>query len=84
MKLDVKGMAYAAAATWGLAVLCVGLINMVSPTYGVPFLELTASVYPGYHFDGSVGSVLVATGYGLVDGAIGGALLAWLYNRAIR
>jgi hypothetical protein len=40
-----------------------------------------ASVYPGYTGEPSFGQVIVGTLYGLVDGAIGGALIAWLYNR---
>lgn len=30
---------------------------------------------------GGFGSVVVVTLYALVDGAVGGFLLAWLYNR---
>lgn len=40
-----------------------------------------ASVYPGYTGESTFGQVIVGTLYGLVDGAIAGGLLAWLYNR---
>lgn len=82
MRLDPKAMAYASAALWGLAVLLVGLINLARPSYGVEFLQLVSSVYPGYHAAPSLGSVLVGTGYALVDGAVCGWLFGWLYNRA--
>jgi hypothetical protein len=65
---------------WGAAILVVGLANLVWPTYGRAFLDLAASVYPGYHAGFGLGSVVVGTLYGLVDGAIGGAVFAWLYN----
>jgi hypothetical protein len=40
-----------------------------------------SSIYPGYEV-GGFGSVVVGAGYGLVDGAIAGLILAWLYNAA--
>lgn len=80
MRLNVKAMALAAGLLWGLALLLVGLANLVWEGYGGDFLELAASVYPGYSGAASLWQVLVATLYGLVDGAIGGAVLAWVYN----
>jgi hypothetical protein len=80
MKLSVKGLAFGAAITWGLLVLFVGIINLVSPPYGTAFLELISSVYPGYHPVATLGSVVVGTLYAIVDGAIGGAIFALLYN----
>ena len=82
MKLSVKGMALACAVIWGIGGMFLGgLMNMMWPWYGQDFLRLAASVYPGYHATASIGQVLVGTGYGLVDGGVGGALFAWLYNR---
>ena len=81
MRLDVKAMAWAGSACWGLAVLVVGFINLLQPTYGVAFLAALSSVYPGYHATRSLGDVLTGTGYALLDGAIGGWVLGWLYNR---
>ncbi len=40
-----------------------------------------ASFHPGYDATASFGQVIVGTLYGLVDGAVGGAIVAWLYNR---
>lgn len=39
-----------------------------------------SSVYPGFHASRTVLDVLVGTGYGIVDGAVGGYLFAFLYN----
>jgi hypothetical protein len=81
MKLSVKGLALASAILWGVAILGMGLANLVWGSYGQQFLQLMASVYPGYHATRSVGEVIVGALYGFVDGLIGGAVLAWLYNQ---
>ncbi len=49
-------------------------------TYGQAFLDVMASIYPGFHAAGTFGDAIVGTLYGVVDGAIGGAVFAWLYN----
>jgi hypothetical protein len=81
MKLNVKGVALTFGLLWGGAMLVVGVVNMISSGYGQLFLATMASLYPGYYVSGSFGDVVVGALYGLVDGAIGGAVLAWLYNR---
>lgn len=83
MRLDPRAMAYTVAALWGGALLSVGLAHVAWPDYGGAFLELCASIYPGYKVEGSLSSALIGTGYGLMDGAICGWLLAWLYNRVV-
>lgn len=80
MRLSVIAVALSAALLWGGAVFLVGLINAVAPPYGGAFLQLVASLYPGFHPGQGFGSVLIGTLWGLADGAIGGALFAWLYN----
>jgi hypothetical protein len=84
MKLSVKGLATAIAILTGGCLLFVGLFELAFPGYGGAFLDLVASIYPGYHGPDGIGSVIVVTLYGLVDGAIGGAVMAWLYNWATR
>jgi len=82
MKLSIKGMSFTCALMWGiLAVFGVGMLNTVWPSYGREFLQMVASIYPGYHATPSYGQVIVGTLYALVDGAVGGAIFAWLYNR---
>ena len=83
MTLDRNALAYASAALWGGGVLLIGLCNLSSPAYGREFLELLASVYPGYHAERSIESVMVLTGYALFEGGVVGWLLGWLYNRLI-
>ena len=80
MKLNIKAMAITAGLLWALCMFLTGMANLIWPPYGQPFLELMDSVYPGYDAVPKFGEVIVGTLYGLVDGAIGVAVFAWLYN----
>ncbi len=80
MRLSVKALAIASGLLWGGCLLVVGLVNLLAPHYGADFLRDMGSVYPGFYTSRSFAQVLLGTGYGLVDGAIAGLLLAWLYN----
>jgi hypothetical protein len=80
MKLNIKALALTAGILWALALLLVGAANLMWSGYGVAFIQLMASIYPGYHAAGSIGDLIVGTLYALVDGAICGLVFAWLYN----
>ncbi len=80
MALNTKALTLTAAILWGGCFLLVGLANLVFPPYGDAWLQLGASIYPGYHGPAGFGSVLVVTLYAVLDGAIAGLVLGWLYN----
>lgn len=80
MKFSVKSLALTAALLWGGAFLVVGIANLVCPPYGGEFLRVMGSLYPGYHSDTGISGIIVGTLYALVDGGIGGAVFAWVYN----
>lgn len=80
MRLSLKAITLAGALLWGGAILLVGLINLAWPSYGLNFLQMTSSVYPGFHAAHGIGSVVMGTVDGLVDGGVAGLLFAWLYN----
>lgn len=80
MKLNVKAMTISVALFWGVMLFLIALANMIWSGYGQAFLELVASVYPGYKATPSFGQAVVGLLYGMLDGAIAGAVLAWLYN----
>ncbi len=80
MSLDIKAMAVTIGAVWGGSFLITGLANLLVETYGQAYLELGASIYPGYNGPGGFGSVIVVTLYAALDGAVVGAILAWIYN----
>lgn len=82
MKLCIKSLAMTCGIFGGALVFLMGLAHLIWPGYGTAFLELAASVYPGYEV-GGFGSVIVGTCYAAVDGAICGAIFGWLYNRFV-
>jgi hypothetical protein len=81
MRLSVKAMAVTTGLLWGGAVLLVGLAHLARPTYGRRFLNGISSVYPGFHGARDLRDALVGSGYAVVDGAVGGMMFAWLYDR---
>jgi hypothetical protein len=84
MRFNITALSLTAGIFWGAAVLIVASANLVWPGYGQAFLQLAASIYPGYHPGTTIGPVITATLYGLVDGAIAGAVFGWLYNGLAR
>jgi hypothetical protein len=80
MQFSLKATALSGALLWGGAILIVGLINLAWPGYGLNFLQMTSSVYPGFHASHTITSVLMGTFDGLIDGGVAGLLFAWLYN----
>lgn len=82
MRFCVRTFALTVAILWAVCFFLMGLANLMWPGYGTEFLGLMDSVYPGYE-PGGFGSVIVGTLYAVVDGAICGAIFAWLYNRLL-
>ncbi len=80
MKLNAKALAITFGLLWGGAVFLVALCHRFSPDYGVDFLRVVASIYPGYHIAGMKMGI-VGTLYAMLDGAVCGFLIAWLYNK---
>ncbi len=78
MKLDVKAFALTCAVIWGLALFLITwwIILFEGPNVDLTFI---GRVYRGYTVTG-MGSVIGLI-WALVDGLIGGAVFAWLYNR---
>jgi len=78
MKLDVKALALSCGLIWGLGLFLVTWwVILLDGSSG----EITwlGHVYRGYNIS-AVGSVIGAA-WGFVDGAIGGAILALVYNK---
>ena len=80
MRFNIVALSLTFGLFWGACLLIVGLANLMWPGYGRAFLELAASIYPGYHAGPAIGSVITGTLYALVDGTIAGAVFGWLYN----
>lgn len=75
-KLSVKGLAIGLGASWAICMLFVGWVAMFG--WSVKFVEVMSSVYIGFEpsfLGGIIGAV-----WGFVDGAIGGIIIAIVYN----
>ena len=81
MQLNVKAFALTCALVWGFGLLFVTwwIILMDGPTGESTFI---GRVYRGY--DLSVGGSMIGFIWAVVDGLIGGAVFAWLYNLLTR
>ncbi|MFQ5875442.1 MAG: hypothetical protein ACE5JL_16830 [Dehalococcoidia bacterium] len=82
MGLNTRTLAFAAAIFWGGAVFLTGLLDLIFG-YGRAFLEVVASLYPGYAASGGFGDLVVGGLYAALDGLVAGAILGWLYNRLL-
>jgi hypothetical protein len=80
MRRSVTASAITLAVVFGLAVFLVALVNRLFSGYGGAFLETMASIYPGFH-PGGMRAGLIGTAYAALDGAVAGALVAWVYNK---
>lgn len=80
MKFNIGALALATGLFSAAAILAVGVSNLIWPGYGSAFLQLAASLYPGYTGKATFGQVVIGSLYALVDGAIAGVVFAWLYN----
>jgi len=80
MKLNLKALILASGILWALAIFLTGLGNLICAGYGDTFLQVIASVYPGYHATRSLGDVIVGSMYALFDGAVCGLIFGWVYN----
>ncbi len=80
MRLNTRALALTFALIWGGAILLTGVANLIWPGYGLAFLDMLASVYPGYHAEAALGDVVVGTLYGMLDGFVCGLIFGWVYN----
>jgi hypothetical protein len=81
MKLDKVRLGGTLATVWGLIAFLTGIGNLIWNQYGVAFLKVMESIYPGYTF-GRWGfwGVIVVTLYAALDGFVIGVVVAWIYN----
>ena len=83
MTLNIKAAMWLGCILGGGTMLFFGVLNLVFPPYAEALLRVAASIYPGYHFGSGLANVIVGVAYAAVDCAIGGAIVAWLYNRLL-
>jgi len=75
-KISIKGLAIALGTAWALCILVAGWSGIFG--WSTEFIDVMASVYIGYQasFTGGIIGAL----WGFIDGAIGGAVIAFVYN----
>ncbi|MFH1372053.1 MAG: bacteriophage holin [Planctomycetota bacterium] len=77
MKLNVKAFALACGLMWGFGVFCLAWwIMLFEGATGE--VTILGHLYRGFNIS-PLGSVIGLV-WALADGAIGGAIFAWLYN----
>jgi hypothetical protein len=77
MKLNIKAFAITAALFWGLCLfLCTWWIILLDGATGQT--AAIGAIYRGYNI--SAAGSFIGLAWGLIDGLIGGAIFAWLYN----
>ncbi len=79
MRLNIRAFALTCAILWGLAIFLVTWwVILWQGISDPPEVTLLGRIYKGYtvSYAGSVVGLL----WGFVDGLIGGAVFAWLYN----
>ena len=84
MRISPPALALTLGVLWGAAMLIIGVAHAMIPSYGAGFFDVMGSVYPGIEGSDTLGDVLLGAVYGLVDGALGGLLIAWVYNFFLR
>lgn len=75
-KLNVKALALSLGITWSLCTLFLGWVATFG--WGARIVDVMSSLYIGYaptFIGGIIGGI-----WGFFDGAIGGLILAWIYN----
>ena len=77
MRLNVGAFALTCGLMWGIGLLCLTWWIMAFDG-ATGEITLIGRVYRGYNIS-PTGS-LVGLGWALIDGSIGGAIFAWLYN----
>jgi hypothetical protein len=78
-KLSIKALAVAGGALWGVYMLLIAWSAWLF-NWGTGFVTVMSSIYIGFtptFLGGVIGAV-----WGFIDGAIAGAVIAWIYNIA--
>lgn len=80
MKVSALALGLTLGVLWGLAMCLIGIAHAIYPEYGREFFAFMGSIYPGMSSEGTLLNTLVAVVYGVVDGFLGGYVMAVVYN----
>ena len=82
MKFNIAAAAIAGGLGFAIALGSAGVLNMLVEGYGSAFLDMMASVYPGYKASGTAGDLVIGCFYAATEGIIAVGGFALLYNLA--
>lgn len=80
MTFNIKVMALTGGIIWAAANLIAGLTAMAG--WGGAYVDVMGSIYIGYA--PTVMGALIGAAWAFVDGLIGGAVFAYLYNKLLQ
>ena len=75
-KLSVKGLAIAFGTSWAICMLLAGWVSIFG--WCAKFVDVMSSIYIGFK-PSFLGGIIGAL-WGFIDGAIGGLIIAIIYN----
>jgi hypothetical protein len=84
MRISTRPVSLTFAMLVAILMIIVGPARLVSENHRQAFVEVTASLYPGYTGAENFPQVIIGALYGVLDGAVGGVVLNWLYNQCSR
>ncbi len=80
-RLSSCALGVAFGVTWGMAIFLLGLFNIYGD-WGGALLDTMSSLYIG--FDYTIVGAFIGLLWGLVEGFICGALIAYIYNLCVK
>jgi hypothetical protein len=78
-KLDTKAFALSFGILWSVGILLMSVIALFTESYLHSVVSFMSTLYLGYSL--SFSGILTGMVWGFFDAAIGGLVLAWLYNK---
>ncbi len=79
-RLSVKGLAVGVGTSWAICMLFAGWASIFG--WCTRFVEVMSSVYIG--FKPTILGGIIGAAWGFVDGAIGGLIIAVVYNAVVK
>ena len=76
-KLSIRGLSLTLGLFWGIGNFIVGIMAIYG--WGQAYVNTLGSLYIG--FAPTWPGAFVGLGWAFVDGLVGGAIFAWLYNK---
>jgi hypothetical protein len=81
MKLDIRAFGLSLGIIWAIGSFLLGILATLSGQ-GKEIVDIIGSFYIGYA--ATIKGSLIGAVWAFIDAFIGGALLAWLYNKVAK